>query len=77
VRPFIAAFAGVERRLVEASWSLGKSRLGTFVEVICPLAWAGILTGLALDSCRHTLGEFGVVVMVGGNIDAHRFYRHL
>ena len=67
VRPFIAAFAGVERRLVEASWSLGKSRLGTFVEVICPLAWAGILTGLVL-AFAHTLGEFGVVLMVGGNI---------
>src|SRR5712692_10001255 len=67
VRPFIAAFAGVERRLVEASWSLGVSRLGTFFEVICPLAWAGILTGLVL-AFAHTLGEFGVVLMVGGNI---------
>ncbi len=67
VRPFIAAFAGVERRLVEASWSLGISRLGTFFEVICPLAWAGILTGLVL-AFAHTLGEFGVVLMVGGNI---------
>jgi molybdate transport system permease protein len=67
VRPFIAAFAGVERRLVEASWSLGVSRLSTFFEVICPLAWAGILTGLVL-AFAHTLGEFGVVLMVGGNI---------
>ena len=67
VRPFIAAFAGVERRLVEASWSLGVSRFGTFFEVICPLAWAGILTGLVL-AFAHTLGEFGVVLMVGGNI---------
>ncbi len=67
VRPFIAAFAGVERRLVEASWSLGVSRLGTFFEVVCPLAWTGILTGLVL-AFAHTLGEFGVVLMVGGNI---------
>jgi molybdate transport system permease protein len=34
---------------------------------VCPLAWAGILTGLVL-SFAHTLGEFGVVLMVGGNI---------
>lgn len=67
LRPFIAAFAGVERRLVEASWCLGVSRLGTFFQVVCPLAWAGILTGLVL-AFAHTLGEFGVVLMVGGNI---------
>jgi molybdate transport system permease protein len=67
VRPFIAAFAGVERRFVEASWSLGVSRLGTFFTVVVPLAWAGILTGLVL-AFAHTLGEFGVVLMVGGNI---------
>jgi molybdate transport system permease protein len=67
VRPFIAAFTGVERRLVEAAWCLGVSRIGTFFEVVCPLAWAGILTGLVL-AFAHTLGEFGVVLMVGGNI---------
>ncbi len=67
VRPFIAAFAGVERRLIEVSWCLGVSRLGTFVEIVCPLAWAGILTGIVL-AFAHTLGEFGVVLMVGGNI---------
>jgi molybdate transport system permease protein len=67
LRPFIAAFAGVERRLIEASWCLGVSRLGTFFQVVCPLAWAGILTGLVL-AFAHTLGEFGVVLMVGGNI---------
>jgi len=67
VRPFIAAFAGIERRLVEASWCLGESHLRTFFRVICPLAWPGILTGLVL-AFAHTLGEFGVVLMVGGNI---------
>lgn len=67
VRPFVAAFAGIERHLIEASWCLGVSRVGTFVRVICPLAWTGILTGLVL-SFAHTLGEFGVVLMVGGNI---------
>jgi molybdate transport system permease protein len=67
VRPFIAAFGQVERRFVEASWCLGVSRLRTFFQVVFPLSWAGILTGLVL-AFAHTLGEFGVVLMVGGNI---------
>ena len=67
VRPFQAAFSGVDRRLVEASWCLGVSHLCTFFRVIVPLSWPGILTGLVL-AFAHTLGEFGVVLMVGGNI---------
>src|SRR5262249_4923161 len=67
VRPFAAAFAAVDRRLVEASWCLGVSKLGTFVRVILPLAWPGVLAGLAL-TFAHTVGEFGVVLMVGGNV---------
>jgi molybdate transport system permease protein len=67
VRPFAVAFAGVDRRLVEASWCLGVSRAGTFCRVVLPLSWTGILTGIIL-SFAHTLGEFGVVLMVGGNI---------
>lgn len=67
VRPFAAAFAGVDRRLVEASWCLGVSRPGTFVRVVLPRAWPGVLAGLVLTSA-HTVGEFGVVLMVGGNV---------
>jgi len=67
VRPFTSAFLGVDRRLVEASWCLGVSRLGTFVRVVFPLAWAGVLTGLVL-TFAHAVGEFGVVLMLGGNI---------
>jgi molybdate transport system permease protein len=67
VRPFAAAFAGVDWRLVEASWCLGKSRLQTFFRIVVPLARAGLLTGIVL-SFAHTVGEFGVVLMVGGNI---------
>jgi molybdate transport system permease protein len=67
VRPFAAAFAAVDRRLVEASWCLGVSRLGTFLRVTGPLSWPGILTGMVL-TFAHTVGEFGVVLMVGGNI---------
>jgi molybdate transport system permease protein len=67
VRPFAAAFAAVDRRLVEASWCLGVSRVGTFARVVVPLAWPGVLAGLAL-TFAHTVGEFGVVLMVGGNV---------
>jgi molybdate transport system permease protein len=67
VRPFAVAFAAVDRRLVEASWCLGVSRIGTFFRVVVPLSWTGILTGIIL-TFAHTLGEFGVVLMVGGNI---------
>jgi molybdate transport system permease protein len=67
VRPFTAAFVSVDRRLMEASWCLGVSRLRTFFRIALPLSWAGILTG-AILSFAHTLGEFGVVLMVGGNI---------
>jgi molybdate transport system permease protein len=67
VRPFAAAFAAVDRRLVEASWCLGVSGLGTFWRVVVPLSWPGILAGLVL-TFAHTVGEFGVVLMIGGNI---------
>jgi molybdate transport system permease protein len=67
VRPFTAAFVSVDRRLMEASWCLGVSRLRTFFRIALPLSWAGILSG-AILSFAHTLGEFGVVLMVGGNI---------
>ena len=67
VQPMTAAFAAVDRKLVEASWCLGVSRRTTFRRVIVPLAAPGIATGIIL-SFAHTLGEFGVVLMVGGNI---------
>jgi molybdate transport system permease protein len=67
VRPFAAAFAGVDRRLVEASWCLGVSRPATFVRIVLPLARPGIIAGLVL-TFAHTVGEFGVVLMVGGNV---------
>ena len=67
VQPIAAAFGSVERKYVEASWMLGVSNLETFFRVIVPLSWAGILTGIVL-SFAHTLGEFGVVLMVGGDI---------
>jgi len=67
VQPFSAEFASVDRRLLEASWSLGVSRLATFRRVVLPLSIRGLVTGIVL-SFAHTLGEFGVVLMVGGNV---------
>jgi molybdate transport system permease protein len=67
VQPFTAAFSSVDRRLLAASASLGASRWRTFWRIVFPLSLPGILTGFAL-SFAHTLGEFGVVLMVGGNI---------
>ena len=67
VQPFAASFVAVDRRLIEASWCLGVSPLATFVRVVVPLARPGIITGMVL-SFAHTMGEFGVVLMVGGNL---------
>ena len=66
VQPFAAAISGVDPRLVEASYVLGVSRLGTFLRVTLPLSWQGVLAGAVL-AFAHTMGEFGVVLMVGGN----------
>ncbi|MBI2150785.1 MAG: ABC transporter permease subunit [Acidobacteria bacterium] len=62
-----AAFGSVDRKLIEASWMLGVSNPRTFFRVIVPQSWAGLITGFVL-SFAHTIGEFGVVLMVGGNI---------
>src|SRR6266478_132897 len=67
VQPFAASFAAVDPRLMAASQTLGVSRFKTFFRVILPLSVPGLVTGLAL-SFAHTMGEFGVVLMVGGNI---------
>lgn len=67
VQPFGASFASVDRKLIAASATLGASSLRTFFRVIVPLSMPGLVTGTAL-SFAHTMGEFGVVLMVGGNI---------
>jgi molybdate transport system permease protein len=67
VQPAAAAFSAVDTRLLLASATLGASRLRTFFRVILPLSAPGVLTGVVL-SFAHTMGEFGVVLMVGGNI---------
>jgi molybdate transport system permease protein len=67
VQPFAASFTLVDRRLLLASETLGASKLRTFMSVVLPLSMPGLVTGVAL-SFAHTMGEFGVVLMVGGNI---------
>jgi molybdate transport system permease protein len=67
VQPFATSFASVDRRLIAASATLGVSPFQTFFRVIVPLSLPGLITGMAL-SFAHTMGEFGVVLMVGGNI---------
>jgi len=67
VQPFAASFAAVDPRLLAASQTLGASRLRTFFRITLPLSLSGLVTGVAL-SFAHTMGEFGVVLMVGGNI---------
>ena len=67
VQPFAASFTGVDRKLIAASATLGASPLRSFFSITIPLSIPGLITGAAL-SFAHTMGEFGVVLMVGGNI---------
>ena len=68
VQPIQRAFAAVPHSLREAAWVSGLSPWQTFWRIELPLAWPGLLAGMAL-TVAHTLGEFGVVLMVGGNIE--------
>jgi len=67
VQPLVTSFEGLDRRLLDASAMLGAGRLRSFFRIILPLAWPGVITAGVL-SFAHTLGEFGVVLMVGGNL---------
>jgi molybdate transport system permease protein len=67
VQPFASSFSSVDRKLLAASATLGASTFRTFTRVVLPLSLPGLITGIAL-SFAHTMGEFGVVLMVGGNI---------
>ena len=67
VQPLIVAFENIDRKLLDASAVLGASKWRTFLRVILPLSLPGMLTAIVL-SFAHTIGEFGVVLMVGGNL---------
>jgi molybdate transport system permease protein len=67
VQPMAAAFSQVDATLLEASATLGASAWRTFFRVILPLSLEGVIAATVL-AFAHTLGEFGVVLMVGGNL---------
>jgi len=67
VQPMQNAFESLPRQYVERARTLGASRLDAFFSVVVPLSVRGFVSGIVL-SFAHTLGEFGVVLMVGGNI---------
>lgn len=67
VQPLQSAFETVGDRPLEAAATLGASRLDTFFSVVVPLSLRGFMTASIL-TFAHTVGEFGVVLMIGGNI---------
>ena len=67
VQPLLAAFSQLDRRLLEASAVLGRGSVVTLLRIALPLSRAGLATAAVL-TFAHTVGEFGVVLMVGGNI---------
>ena len=67
VQPMQNAFESLPQKYLERAWTLGASRLDAFFSIAVPLSVRGFVSGIVL-SFAHTLGEFGVVLMVGGNI---------
>jgi molybdate transport system permease protein len=67
VQPLVAGFKAVDRGYVEAAAGLGASPREIFFSVVLPLSRASLLTSAVL-AFTHTVGEFGVVLMIGGNI---------
>lgn len=67
VQPMLRSFESIPQSIREAAWCCGLSYWQTFLRIELPLALKGVLTGCVL-SFAHTMGEFGVVLMVGGNI---------
>jgi len=67
VQPMQRAFEAIPQEVREAAWVSGLSHWRTFWRIELPLAWPGIISAAVLTAA-HTLGEFGVVLMIGGNI---------
>lgn len=67
VHPIQSALSTVPASIFEASYTLGKSKLKTMVRVILPIIRHGLISGIVL-AFAHTVGEFGVILMIGGNI---------
>lgn len=67
MQPLLASMSRLDKRLLEASWCLGQSKLKTIFRVVIPLSSAGMINAMVL-TFSHTVGEFGVILMIGGNI---------
>ncbi len=67
VQPLQSAFEALPRQMLEFAWTQGASKLDAFFAVAVPMSFRGFI-GAAVLAFAHTLGEFGVVLMVGGNI---------
>lgn len=67
VQPVQSGFKSISKNLIDASYTLGKSKWQTIFQVLLPNMKTALLTGIVL-SFAHTIGEFGVVLMVGGSI---------
>ncbi len=67
VHPIQSGFSSLPNHLKEAAYSLGKSKTTTFFKILLPNMKPALLTGIVL-SFAHTIGEFGVVLMIGGNL---------
>ena len=67
ILPMQQAFATIPHEIREAAWVSGLSGSATLARIELPIAWPGVLAAFVL-TFAHTLGEFGVVLMVGGNI---------
>ena len=67
VNPIQSGFESLPASLEEASYTLGKSKFKTLIKILLPNIKSSLITGIVL-SFAHTIGEFGVVLMIGGNI---------
>jgi len=67
VNPIQSGLESLPSNLKEASYTLGKSKFKTLIKILLPNIKPALLTGIVL-SFAHTIGEFGVVLMIGGNI---------
>ena len=67
VQPIQSGFTNLPHNLSEASYVLGSSKFKTLIKVLLPNIKSSLLTGIVL-TFAHTIGEFGVVLMIGGNI---------
>lgn len=67
LRPLVAALESVDQTLLDAASTLGSNKLSTYLRVSLPISWRGLLSGI-IFSFSHAIGEFGVVLMIGGNL---------